>query len=193
MVGNVGSGPGAPPGAINLDIRPFPGVDVVGDATRLPWADGVLAGIVCQEVLEHLPAPDAALAEFRRVLSADGILMVSVPWIFGGHDRPDDYWRFSDRGLATALDRAGFEVVEVAPIGGPATAMHRILCEFVAIAFSSLFPPLYLPAKGMAAVALWPIRLLDPLLSRSVEAPRLHGGWAALARPTQTPSRSADA
>jgi SAM-dependent methyltransferase len=51
---------------------------VFGDATRLPSPDGAVDLVLAIEVLEHIPAPDTALAELARVCS--GTLIASVPF-----------------------------------------------------------------------------------------------------------------
>jgi SAM-dependent methyltransferase len=50
-----------------------------GDATRLPFADNTFDRIVTSEVLEHIHADTAAIAELYRVLKPGGILGVTVP------------------------------------------------------------------------------------------------------------------
>ncbi len=50
-----------------------------GDATRLPFAEDSFDVVVSFETLEHLEAQDQLLAEFRRVLRADGFLLISSP------------------------------------------------------------------------------------------------------------------
>ena len=52
---------------------------IVGDAFKLPFADGTFQAIICSEVLEHLPQYEGAIAEMRRVLKPDGFLCVTVP------------------------------------------------------------------------------------------------------------------
>lgn len=52
---------------------------LVGDATRLEFADNAFDALICSEVLEHLPDYNAALAEIRRVLKPDGRLCITVP------------------------------------------------------------------------------------------------------------------
>jgi SAM-dependent methyltransferase len=51
---------------------------VFGDATRLPAPDRAFDLVLAIEVLEHIPGPDAALAEMARVCS--GTLIASVPF-----------------------------------------------------------------------------------------------------------------
>ncbi len=49
------------------------------DCTRLPLADDSVDLVVSFETLEHLAEQDALLAEFRRVLVSDGVLLLSSP------------------------------------------------------------------------------------------------------------------
>jgi ubiquinone/menaquinone biosynthesis C-methylase UbiE len=52
---------------------------VAGDVESLPFVDGSFGSILCTEVIEHIPDPAGALAEFRRVLRPGGTLIGSVP------------------------------------------------------------------------------------------------------------------
>lgn len=55
---------------------------VRGDALRLPFRDGTFDRIIASEVLEHLPADGAAIAELVRVLRPGGTIAVTVPsWL----------------------------------------------------------------------------------------------------------------
>lgn len=49
------------------------------DLSRLPFRRGSFAGIVCSEVLEHLPDDTPALAELYRVLKPGGVLLFTAP------------------------------------------------------------------------------------------------------------------
>src|SRR5215218_6548889 len=51
----------------------------VGDVAALDFADGEFDVVVCFEVIEHVEAPDAVLAELHRVLAPGGVLLVSSP------------------------------------------------------------------------------------------------------------------
>ena len=55
------------------------GTAVNGDALSLPFADGAFDRVIAAEVLEHVPAHDAAIVELARVLRPGGTLAVTVP------------------------------------------------------------------------------------------------------------------
>lgn len=50
-----------------------------GDATRLPFDDGVFDRVVTSEVLEHIQDDVSAIRELVRVLRPGGVLAVTVP------------------------------------------------------------------------------------------------------------------
>jgi SAM-dependent methyltransferase len=56
------------------------GLDFVrGDIAELPFEDGSFDLVVCFETIEHIADGAAAVAEFRRVLTAEGLLVISTP------------------------------------------------------------------------------------------------------------------
>lgn len=103
--------------------------DVYGDACRLPLAGRSMDGILLFEVLEHVPDPEAALAELSRVLKPRGLLLLSVPFIYPVHNAPFDFHRFTRHALERSLQRHGFEVESIEPrlrsieVGGLMTSL----------------------------------------------------------------------
>lgn len=67
------------PDIISADILPFPGIDVVADAHRLPFPDGSFAGVVMLDVLHHLERPIDFLNEAARLLRPGGRLAMMEP------------------------------------------------------------------------------------------------------------------
>lgn len=67
------------PGMLAEARRRHPGVELIeADAVAIPFADGAFAAAVGNFVLNHLPEPERAVAELRRVLAPGGGLGLSV-------------------------------------------------------------------------------------------------------------------
>lgn len=54
-------------------------VGIVGDGQEFPFKPDVIDIITCTEVLEHIFAPDQAIAEMAVVLKPDGRMLISTP------------------------------------------------------------------------------------------------------------------
>ena len=52
---------------------------VAGDAREMPFADHSFDIVVCSEVLEHVPEPERAIEEMKRVVRPGGLVIVTVP------------------------------------------------------------------------------------------------------------------
>jgi SAM-dependent methyltransferase len=52
---------------------------VVADMRELPFDDGSFSSIVCSHAIEHVPDPEALLAEAARVLASDGTAVFTTP------------------------------------------------------------------------------------------------------------------
>jgi SAM-dependent methyltransferase len=94
---------------------------VAGDATAMPFPDGSFDRVIAAEVLEHIPADQAAINELARVLRPGGLAAVTVPswlpericWLLSDdyHNVPGGHRRIFTRGeLGTKLARGGLVV-----------------------------------------------------------------------------------
>ncbi|MGE4077801.1 MAG: class I SAM-dependent methyltransferase [Reyranella sp.] len=61
--------------------------------------------VICCHVLEHTRHPGKAARNIERVLRPGGMAYVATPWSQAFHAAPDDYWRFSVRGLMLMFER----------------------------------------------------------------------------------------
>jgi hypothetical protein len=76
---------------------------------RVPSDEFDLA--VLDQTLEHVPDPERALAEVRRVLKPGGVAIVTTPFLVPLHGTQEygDYTRWTPQGMETMLLRCGFE------------------------------------------------------------------------------------
>lgn len=160
---SVGGGPArAHPRLVNVNIGPFPGVDVVGDAHHLPYADGSVDAIFCEAVLEHLERADVAVAEMRRVLRSGGQVFAATPFLQHYHGHPDHYQNFTLTGHRRLFERAGFDVQESGTCVGPTYALTTLAADYLrAFVPTRVLSRMCWALFGLASV---PARFIDRVL-----------------------------
>ena len=96
---------------VGLDLFEGSNVACVADICSDPRTlGGKLGGepfdlVICRHVLERTRHPARAARNIERVLRPGGFAYVSSAWSQAFHATPDDYWRFSMRGLLLLFGR----------------------------------------------------------------------------------------
>ena len=96
---------------VGIDLRDGANVDHVLDICSAPKPMKAVLGeepfdlVICCHVLEHTRRPTKAARNIEGVLRPGGDAYVSTPWSQAFHATPDDYWRFSVRGLMLMFER----------------------------------------------------------------------------------------
>jgi SAM-dependent methyltransferase len=96
----------------------YSGLDAVADLTVLPFRSNCFSACLNIVTLEHVPEPGCALAEISRALEPGGSLLLIAPHEWEVHQAPHDYFRYTRHGLEYLLERAGFDQLEIHPVGG---------------------------------------------------------------------------
>ena len=91
---------------------------VWGSGLSLPFRDGCFDTVVSFQVLEHVPEPARMVQEIGRVLRPGGHLILTAPHMWGIHEEPNDYFRFTGFGLAHLSRAAGLRVIRVSAMAG---------------------------------------------------------------------------
>jgi SAM-dependent methyltransferase len=89
--------------------------DVFADAAALPLRDASMDGVVCLEVLEHVPDPARVIKEIARVLKPGASAWLSMPFLYPVHDAPFDFQRYTEHGLRRDVLCAGLELSSCRP------------------------------------------------------------------------------
>lgn len=129
--------------------------DVWGSALRLPFRTDSFDSVLSSQVLEHVPEPGRALHEIQRVLRPGGCLILTAPHMWGIHEEPHDYFRFTPFGLDYLARKAGLEPLSVRPMAGYWVTAGARFCHYLQH-FEKRFPrflvrPLYALVQILAA------------------------------------------
>lgn len=101
------------------------------DIKDLPFEDNCVDTVILTQVLEHIDKPFEALDEIKRILKNDGILILSVPFIYHAHATPYDYFRFSEYGLKKICEDYDFDILEFYYQGYIGTTIMSIINGFL--------------------------------------------------------------
>jgi SAM-dependent methyltransferase len=129
---SVGGGPErVHPSLTNLNIAPFPNVDVVGDAHSLPYGDETVDVIYCDAVIEHLSSPIQAVREMYRVLKLEGRAFVSTPFLQAYHGYPHHYQNFTLTGHMQLFTQQGFQLDASGTCVGPTWVIVNLVGTYI--------------------------------------------------------------
>lgn len=106
--------------------------DVFGDGASLPFRDACFDGVLCLEVLEHVPEPESVLKEVTRVLKPGGRAWITMPFLYPLHDAPFDFQRFTEYGLRRSMRRAGLGVTSLRKSGHAIRTAGLLACLAIA-------------------------------------------------------------
>jgi SAM-dependent methyltransferase len=152
------------PGFVNLDVAPVVGVDVVANASRLPFDTASFDSVACLALLEHVPEPERVVAEMFRVLKPGGEAEIVAPFCHPYHAFPADYSRFSRERLEAMF--SGFAHTEIGIRTGPTVTMLTFLIYYLKIVLPvhGGFPVRRAINRlicGGVGWAVWPLKYLD--------------------------------
>lgn len=89
-------------------------LDIVSDITDIPMEDASFDAVMCNEVLEHVPDPVAAIRELNRVLKKGGYLLLTAPFCSLTHFAPYHFSTgFSRYYYKTHLETLEYDILDL--------------------------------------------------------------------------------
>jgi SAM-dependent methyltransferase len=79
------------------------------------------------ELFEHVKTPEKGIAECFRILRKEGIIIISMPFLYPIHADPFDFQRWTRAKWEYVLTQAGFDIQSITPMGGLFTVLTDML------------------------------------------------------------------
>lgn len=122
-------------------------IDVYYDGKTIPFEAGHFDSVLCSEVAEHLFDLPSSLSEMNRVLKKGGRILITCPFVWGEHEVPYDYARYTKYALNDLLEKNGFQIVKFDKKGNFMEAITQMRALYFAGAFGTFFSKLSLPGR----------------------------------------------
>ena len=163
---NIGSGSRKLKGKsiVNLDLKRYSNVSLVGNAESLPFSSFSFDGVITIATLEHIRDIKKAISEIKRVLKPGGLVYAVIPFMAGYHSAPFDYRRWTMEGVKVLF--SDFETMDVGVASGPTSAFLWIFQEWLAMLLSFNIRTLYQILLIILMILTFPLKLLDLFLSK---------------------------
>ena len=101
------------------------------DGKDFPFESNSIDSILCTQVLEHVENPIFFFSEIKRILKKDGLLLLTVPFVWAEHDTPNDFNRFTIFGLKKLLMENKFDVIEHKKIGNNFSIIGQLINSYL--------------------------------------------------------------
>jgi SAM-dependent methyltransferase len=88
-------------------VAEYPDYDVCAG----PLAREAFDLVIAEQVLEHVVRPDRAVGSVYQMLRPAGLFIVDTPFLLKIHGYPLDLYRWTEDGMRTLLESAGFHSV----------------------------------------------------------------------------------
>ena len=141
--------------------------DFFYDGTVFPFQDGSFNCILCNQVLEHVFTPDLFLREIHRVLEHEGLLLLTVPFVWDEHEQPWDFARYSSFGLKNLLEKNGFEVLTQRKVNADVRVLFQLINAYL---FKILWSKSQILNLLICVIFMAPCNILGAVLHRLLPA-----------------------
>jgi ubiquinone/menaquinone biosynthesis C-methylase UbiE len=138
-------------------------IDVFYDGKKLPFLDNSFDSIVCFEVLEHVFDVDELLSEVSRVLKAEGVILITTPFMREEHEIPYDFARYTNFGLTYLLKKNNFKVLDLIKTTSSVIAIGQLFVNYIA---NHILPNGRFLGKLSQLIVVFPINILFLIFDR---------------------------
>lgn len=138
-------------------------IDVFYDGKKIPFPDNYFDSVFSTEVFEHIFNIEEVLKEIHRVMKDEGILLITLPFVWDEHEIPYDFARYTSFGIEYILKQRGFEVIKIKK---STTYVETIIQMWNAYIYQVVFPKNKLIRTILTPLFITPITIIGILASK---------------------------
>ena len=139
---------------------------LIFDGLNIPFPDSSFDFVLCTEVLEHAEEPEQLLLEMKRVVRSTGLILLTVPSMWGEHEVPYDFRRYTSFGIMQLANTVALRVVRLEKELPGVAALVRLAMSEVQASHTS---------QGAKAMALKWLRLTQYVMKcLQINMPRIY-------------------
>lgn len=117
---------------LSLDVTPDSEPDIlVMPVEQWQIESESFDAVICTQVLEHVAQPEQLLHEIHRILKPNGVIILTIPFIYHEHDSPNDYWRWTKEGISNLLKSSGFLIIDCKTEGRIGNVLSGLLLSYI--------------------------------------------------------------
>lgn len=104
---------------------------------------------------------DEILDELYRVLKKDGKMLISIPFMWGEHEQPYDYARYTSFAIKHILEQKGFRIISFEKTGKASEAILQLYTAYL----HSFFPKNKIVKTCLNAIVIFPVHLVGGIFT----------------------------
>ena|SRR3989344_3603585 len=100
------------------------------ETSILPFNSDSFNHTVSFQVLEHHKNPQKLIEEIIRITKKGGLVLLSVPLIWGLHEKPNDYFRFTEYGIKELIKKYDCKILYLKRQGSIFSTISILLNDY---------------------------------------------------------------
>ena len=100
------------------------------DGKIFPPKNDSIDSVLCTQLLEHVEDPRLFFSEIKRILKKDGLILLTVPFVWAEHDVPNDFNRFTIYGIKKLLVENQLDVIEQKKTGNNLSIIDQLINSY---------------------------------------------------------------